>query len=128
MKIFDYYFYRMYWWNTKVVLDFSPVFSAILGVSVIQDLNLFFIAELFSLWKKSITENIFSDYFSIIWLIPLLFNLVYYLKKQRYIGIIAKYKNLPIKERKSKDYICIAYTALTFILVILAMIYHREMN
>jgi uncharacterized membrane protein (DUF373 family) len=118
----------MYWWNTKVVLDFSPVFSAILGVSVIQDLNLFFIAELFSLWKKSITENIFSDYFSIIWLIPLLFNLVYYLKKQRYIGIIAKYKNLPIKERKSKDYICIAYTALTFILVILAMIYHREMN
>lgn len=126
MNFFDYLFYRMHWWNTKVVLDFSPVFSAILCVSVIQGLNLVFILELFSIGKWSFAENVLNNYLFVVGIIPLLFNLFYYLKNKRHVEIINKYKNITVKERKRKDYICIVYIALSFILVVLTMINARS--
>lgn len=126
MKFFNYLFYRMYWWNTKVVLDFSPVFSAILGISVIQGLNLVFILELLSIGKWSFAENVLNNYLIVAGIIPLLFNLFYYLKNKRHLEIINKYKNIPVKEKRKKDYICFAYTVLSFLLVVYTMINARS--
>jgi hypothetical protein len=126
MRFFDFLFYRLYWWNTKIVLDFSPVFSAILGLSVIQGLNLVFILELLSIGKLSFAENILNNYLLVVGIIPLLLNLFYYIKNKRYLEIISKCKSITVKERKRKDYICIAYIVLSFILVVLTLINARS--
>lgn len=126
MSFFNYYFYRMHWWNTKIVLDFSPVFSAILGISVIQGLNIVFILEFISLLSKwPFAELILNNYLIVLGIIPLAFNLVYYLKNKRHAVIINKCKNIPAKKRKVMDYICVAYTALSLILVVFTMINAR---
>lgn len=45
MQFFEYIFYKMMWWNRRVVLDYTPFISSIIILSVFQGFNIIFLIE-----------------------------------------------------------------------------------
>lgn len=126
MKFFNYLFYRLYWWNSKIVSDSMPVFSAILGISVFQSLNIIFILELIALANIPFVENILNNYLLLIGILTLFANLIYYLRHNLYKSLLKDNKNIEIKDRRKRDFVSICYIIITILLIAFTTINARE--
>jgi hypothetical protein len=109
--------YRLKWWNTKVVLDFSPFFSSILIIAVLQDFNVMTVLN-FVEYYFGYRIDIFHKYLLLLPGIFLIFNFIYYRSpiKQAHIEKLA----LGISKRSKNIYdICVlVYFILSIFLLI----------
>lgn len=117
MKFFDYLFYKMKWWNTKVVLDFSPFFSAIIIIAVFQGFNVLTALDFIKFyWGFSI--SFVDKYFLLLPIIFFILNFFYYHSpiKQAYID---KWM-LEISQKQKQTYnICVVlYFVISLFLLI----------
>lgn len=77
MRFFDYIFHKLKWWNTKIVLDFSPFLSSIIILAVFQGFNVLFILNFMKYyWGYSVT--IIDKYFLGLPVVFFIINLLYY--------------------------------------------------
>jgi hypothetical protein len=119
----------MFWWNTKIVLDFSPTFSAIMGVSVIQTFNLIFFIQLIYIFTKiSFAKLILQKYLILLGMVPLIFNFIYFFRNRKYKLILIECNDFSSKKRKRLDHACIIYTIISFALVFWAFINAKAHN
>ena len=130
MKIFfDYLFYRIYWWNTKVIKQKeSPFFYTIAGVSAFYIINnTTIIISIYLLFNKSI-----SHYPKLIQIAIMIFILCYcyyyYMHKRDREEIITYFKSLDPKKIKRLNFWLIIYIILTIISHIGIIIIGRKME
>ena len=117
MKFFDYLFNKMKWWNTKVVLDFSPFFSSIIIIAVFQGFNLFFVLNFIKyFWNRNM--NFIDKYFLIIPVLFLTWNYLYYRSPKKQKNIERWALNLSIRARKIYNTFIILYFILSFFFII----------
>ena len=117
MKFFDYLFNKMKWWNTKVVLDFSPFFSSIIIIAVFQGFNLFFVLNFIKyFWNRNM--NFIDKYFLIIPVLFLTWNYFYYRSPKKQKNIERWALNLSIRARKIYNTFIILYFILSFFFII----------
>lgn len=77
MRFFDYVFYKMKWWNSKIVLDFTPFLSSIIIIAVFQGFNVLVIYN-FIKYYFGLYLNILENYYLAIPIIFFILNLLYY--------------------------------------------------
>ena len=121
MKKFTHHlFYRIYWWNTKIVKDDKSLapFSTLLGTSLLKVLNL--VSLLYLINRYLIQESLFIPKWlqTIIFLLVIMFDYFNYLYNSKYKSIIKETKDLSKSELKKRDHIVVYYIAITFILLI----------
>ena len=127
MKIFfDYIFYRIYWWNTKVIKQKeSPFFYTIAGVSALHIINTTtIIIGIYLLFNKSISH--YPKLFQIVIMIFILcFCYYYYIHKSNNEEIIAYFKSLDSKKIKRLNIWLIIFIVLKIIFHISVIILAR---
>lgn len=119
MKLLNYVFYRMYWWNTKIVKDFTPFLSALIIVSVLQGFNLIFIFEIIAFYIFKTTSYFSTKYFLFIGTLTFILDFFYYKFKNRYLEIVKECSNISKKNKQIYDVLVIVYVIATFTIVIL---------
>ncbi len=127
MNFFDYLFYKMKWWNTKVVLDFSPLFSTIIIMSVFQGFNILFVLKFIKYYWGYGVNFIDRNYL----LLPVLFfiwNYFYYRSPIKQANI--KEWVLSISQRVKQVYniLVVLYFTLSLILLIWIVYLIRQQN
>lgn len=117
MKFFDYVFYKMRWWNTKVVLDFSPFFSAIIIMAVFQGFNVLFVLNCIKYyWGYSI--DFVDKYFLALPIIFFIFNFFYYRSPIKQANVDKWVLGIPQKAKKTYNVCTILYFVLSLGLLI----------
>jgi len=117
MKFFDYVFYKMKWWNTKIVLDFSPFLSAIIILAVFQGFNILFILNCLKYyWGYSF--SIIDKYFLGLPIIFFIVNLLYYRPSVKQSNIDNWVLSLTKKSQKIYNLFVILYFIVSLILLI----------
>lgn len=120
MKKFVYHlYYRLYWWNSKIVKDGSLApFSTLLSTSMLKILNL--LSILYIVFYCVIDKNIFLPKWlqTIIMISVLVLDYFIYIFNSKYRDILIESKKLGLKELRRRDFIVIAYVIITFALLI----------
>jgi hypothetical protein len=120
MKKFVYHlYYRLYWWNSKIVKDGSLApFSTLLSTSMLKILNL--LSILYIVFYYVIDKNIFLPKWlqTIIMISVLVLDYFIYIFNSKYRDILIESKKLGLKELRMRDFIVIAYIIITFALLI----------
>ena len=125
MKFFEYIFYRLNWWNRKIVK--GNLVHDILGISFFHVLNIYSIADL--IYILLFTNSDFEPFFKytrIICLVPFLFNSYYFLNNKYYESIIEKFDKISNEERKRNDLYLIIYMILSVVFIFLLGIIIRN--
>lgn len=117
MKFFDYIFYKMKWWNTKIVLDFSPFLSAIIILAVFQGFNVLFILNSLK-YYFGYSIDIIDKYFLGLPIIFCIFNLFRYRSSIRQSNIDNWVLSLSQKSQKVYNLFVILYFIGSLILLI----------
>lgn len=120
--IFYHLFYRVYWWNIKVIKEKDfPVLSAYLFVSGLMSIN---VISLLSILLVFIIKN---PQGAPIWnpwvIIPITFlpNYFFFIHKKKYKDIIDNSQSLGKVEKRKRDIAILMYILLTFIIMILVV-------
>lgn len=82
MTFFNYIFYRMMWWNRKVVFDFTPFISSIIILSVFQGFNIIFLVDFID-YNWGIDLLFFEKSFLIPPVLFIILNYLYFKSKDR---------------------------------------------
>ena len=120
--IFYHLFYRVYWWNIKVIKEKDfPVLSAYLFVSGLMSIN---VISLLSILLAFIIKNpqeapIWNPW--VIILITFLPNYFFFIHKKKYKDIIDNSQSLNKVEKRKRDIAILMYILLTFIILILVV-------
>lgn len=117
MKFFDYVFYKMKWWNTKVVLDFSPFFSSIIIVSVFQGFNVLFVLNCIK-YYLDYSIDLVDRYFLALPIIFIIFNFFYYRSPIKQTNIDKWVLEIPQKSKRTYNVCTILYFVLSLGLLI----------
>ncbi len=117
MNFLDYLFYRMKWWNTKVVLDFSPFLSAVIIMAVFQGFNILFVFNVIK-YNWGISVNFVERYYLLLPVIFFVWNFFYYRLPQRQAKIDAWVLDMPLKRKKWYDFFVVLYFVLSLFLLI----------
>ena len=112
--MFEYLFYRIYWWNKVVVKEKDLlVFSSWLGISVFKILNLTTLIFVILIWKGIISD--YQKWMQVTLMVSvLLYDYFFYIKNSNYKNIIRKFSNT--NKIITKDALLIVYILLTFVL------------
>ena len=128
MIFFNYLFYRLYWWNTKIIKETTvPVFYASIGLATFQGLNFISFYFLFSVYIFN-NYNTSKEMTMLLGGIICLFNLLYYGINKRYLKIIKTNEFKSVKEKRKKDFFCILYILFTILLSIFTVVIGHEHN
>ncbi len=123
MMFFDYFFYRNYWWDIKIIKNKDyPIFASIVGVSFFQVMNVFFIKSFIQfqlLDRKDVLDNEQNLLGIIIVAIILVANYIYFNKSKRYKNIINKYRLWNSNRKYIYDILSVFYIIVTFISTIM---------
>ncbi len=120
--IFYHLFYRVYWWNIKVIKEKDfPVLSAYLFVSGLMSINVISLLSILLVFiiKDPQTAPIWNPW--IIILITFLPNYFFFIHKKKYKDIIDNSQNLDKVEKRKRDIAILIYILLTFIILILVV-------
>ena len=117
MKFFDYVFYKMKWWNSKIVLDFTPFLSSIIIMSVFQGFN---VLSLYNLIKYffGLSFNVVEDYYLAIPIVFFSLNLLYYRSPIKQAKIDKWAKELDDRTKKRYNISVILYFLFSLLLLI----------
>lgn len=127
MNFFDYLFYRMKWWNTKVVLDFSPFLSAIIIMAVFQGFNILFTLNVIKYnWGYRI--NFIDKYFLLLPVLFFILNLFYYRSPIKQANIEKRVLGLSQRGIKRYDILVVLYLVLSLFLLIWIGYLIRQQN
>lgn len=125
-RFFEHVFYRIYWWNTKVVSNLgSPVFPTLLGISILHIINISSIILLLLV----VLEKDLSYYPK--WLHMVGMGLVFladyfvYIHDGRLKRTIEKVKQVSSKEMKRNDLLTVLYILFSIILLLYSVIEMR---
>ena len=128
VRFFDYLFYRVYWWNCKIVKEKElPLFSTFMGVSVFHGIN---VSTVYFFLLYLIDDIQFNNkwIYSLLLCLILLFDYVFYFKSQRYKKIINVYFiDISKSNRLIKDIILIIYIIIS-IFLFLWILYTGNVN
>jgi hypothetical protein len=117
MRFFDYIFYKMKWWNTKKILDFSPFLSAIIILAVFQGFNVLFVLNCLKYyWGYSV--SIIDKYFLGLPVIFFVINLLRYHSSVKQSNIDNWVLSLTKKSQKIYNLLVILYFIVSLILLI----------
>lgn len=117
MKFLDYLFYRMKWWNSKVVLDFSPFISAVIIISVFQGFNILFVLNVVKYyWGFSV--GFIEQYYLILPVLLFILNFFYYRLPQKQAKIEMSIVGMSSKQKIMYDVYVVSYFILTLFLLI----------
>lgn len=122
----DYLFFRIYWWNKKIVKDQLPLFSAILGTSILIGLNLITIFEFVHFVILNSNNRSPKLLFFLIGILAFLFCYFYFLPTKRSEKILTRYAIARSNTFKLKDIFLLAYIITTFTTTILMLNYIRQ--
>ncbi len=117
MRFFNYLFNRMKWWNTKVVLDFSPFFSAIIIMAVFQMFNILFVLNTVH-YYFGVSISFFDRYYLLLPVLLFLWNYSYYRLPSRQAKIDAWVMSMPSKRRRLYDLFVVLYFVVSLFLFI----------
>jgi hypothetical protein len=117
MNFFDYLFYRMKWWNTKVVLDFSPFLSAIIIMSVFQGFNVLFALD-FIKYYCGFTVIFIDKYYLLLPILFFIWNIFYYRSPVKQASIEKRVLSLSQHSRKNYNILVVLYLVLSLSLLI----------
>jgi hypothetical protein len=120
--IFYHLFYRVYWWNIKVIKEKDfPVLSAYLFVSGLMSINVISLLSILLVFiiKDPQAAPIWNPW--IIILITFLPNYFFFIHKKKYKDIIDNSQNLDKVEKRKRDIAILIYILLTFIILILVV-------
>lgn len=117
MSFFNFLFYRAKWWNTKVVLDFSPFLSAIIIMAVIQCFNIIFVLYSFK-YFMGINIAFVEKYFLLLPVIFFLWNFFHYRLPSRQAKIDAWVMSMPSKRKRLYDLFVVLYFVVSLFLLI----------
>lgn len=118
MNFFDYLFYKMEWWNSKIVFDLSPFFSSILIISVFQGFNILFLLNFceYFFWKEL---SIIDNYVLIIPASLFILNYFKYNKNKRRIIIQKRVNSFTNRKKNIYNFLTITYFVFSLGILIL---------
>ncbi len=117
MKFFDYLFYKMKWWNTKVVTDFSPFYSSIIILAVFQGFNVLTVVNFIKFnWNYNII--LIDKYFLLLPIVFFIFNYFYYRSPVKQANIEKWILTLTKKTKIINNICVILYLILSIVLLI----------
>jgi len=125
-RALDYLYYRISWWNTRVIKDDSFLsMSNVFGVSALQGLNFVTIKGVILVLFFPDTNHSYRNYTLIAISIIIALNYFYYVHNRRHESIIRYYSSLSRNKLRRYDFILITYIACTFISLIIAIVIGR---
>lgn len=117
MKFFDYLFYKMKWWNTKVVTDFSPFYSSIIILAVFQGFNVLTVVNFIKYnWNYNII--LIDKYFLLLPIVFFIFNYFYYRSPVKQANIDKWILTLTKKTKIINNICVILYLIVSIVLLI----------
>jgi hypothetical protein len=125
MNFFDYLFHKMKWWNTKVVFDFSPFFSAIIIVAVFQGFNIQFALN-FLKYYWGFKINFLDKYFFLSPLLLIIWNFLYFRSPDKQAVIEEKVMHISKRGINIYNIFVVLYFALSLFLFIWSAILLRQ--
>lgn len=117
MSFFNFLFYRAKWWNTKVVLDFSPFFSAIIIMAVFQMFNILFVLNTVH-YYLGVSISFFDRYYLLLPVLLFLCNFFYYRLPSRQAKIDAWVMCMPSKRKRLYNIFVVLYFVVSLFLFI----------
>lgn len=128
-KFFNHLFYRVYWWNVKVVKESQlPLYSTVLGVSLFFYLNLStVIFTILLYWVRDFSGFTKTQHILCGGIVLLIVYLTY-VRTGRYEKVLKDSKEKPKSETRKLDIAVICYIFITFLLMILIIVKGREFN
>lgn len=127
-NFFNHLFYRIYWWNRNIVKEkHLPIFSTLLGFSILRILNLTILIFIFLVYYVK-NPLVYPKWLHIILMVVfLIIDYFNYIHNKYYIKIISQAENESKKEKKEKDIIIFIYLILTFGLLIFLIAEGRKL-
>ena len=117
MIFFNYMFYRMMWWNKKVVFDFSPFISSVIIISVFQGFNIIFLVYLIDFyWGFNVL--FFEKSFLIPPVLLIIVNYLYFKSKNKQSRINMKVSGFSKKKKITYNILIILYFIISLTLFI----------
>lgn len=114
---FSYLFYRIFWWNIKIVKNSAyPYIASVIGVSFFQVLNSQFIIDMIGVLffdKRWINETDSKILGFIVVTVFLFINFLVYQKTKSFNIIKMKFNYWSNQKKKLFDILCILYIATT---------------
>jgi len=107
----------MKWWNTKVVLDFSPFFSAIIILAVFQMFNILFVLNTVH-YYLGVSISIVDRYYLLLPVLLFLWNFFYYRLPSRQAKIDAWVMSMPSKRKRLYNLFVVLYFVVSLFLFI----------
>jgi len=127
MNFFDYLFYRMKWWNTKVVLDFSPFFSAVIIITVFQGFNILFVLD-FIKYYWDFKVAFIDKYYLLIPIVFFIWNVFHYRSPVKQTNIEKRALSLSKRGRRNYNILVVLYLILSLFLLIWIGYLIRQQN
>lgn len=116
---FNYLFYRIFWWNIKIVKnDTYPYFASVIGVSFFQVLNLQFIIDMIGIIffnKRWINETNSKILGFIVVSLFLLINFSIYQKTRSFNIINKKFVHWSKDKKRLFNLLCLIYIVFTMV-------------
>jgi hypothetical protein len=125
-SFFEHLFYRIYWWNTRIVNNSgSPIFPTLLGISIFHIINISSLVILsFLLFGKDMSN--YPKWLHVSGMVlVLLIDYFIYIHGGRFRMIVERVKNKPEAQIKRNDIMTIIYIALSFGLLIYVVLEMR---
>jgi len=107
----------MKWWNSKIVLDFTPFLSSIIIIAVFQGFNVLVVYN-FIKYYFGLYLNIVENYYLVIPIVFFILNLLYYRSPIKQAKIDKWVKELEGKTKQKYNICVILYFLLSLILLI----------
>jgi len=126
-KFFNHLFYRIHWWNVKIVKDKDlPIFSTLMGFSVFIIINLSTIIFAFYIfiWKNPLDYPKIVHF--IIMVSVVVINYLIFIHNRKYIQILEMAKSVEKKRIHLNDKLTILYIIITFSSVIWIVLQSRK--
>ena len=128
LRFSNHLFYRIYWWNVRIVKETDlPLFSALLGISILHILN--FSTVIFAFFTFVLKDNqLYPEWLHIL-IMFLILTVDYFLfvHNGRYKKLISK-SVVSDKKFQKLDSAIILYLIITFATLIFTIIEGRELS
>jgi len=117
-------FYRIYWWNIKVIKDSgTPIYMTFLGTIFLFVMNINSLFFTFCLIKYGSTSQLPGFIYWINISVVILTNILIYFRRKKYKYLTTKYiKSLNERQIKSRDLAVIVYFILSFFIYFIIIV------
>lgn len=119
MNFYDYTYYKIYWWNNKIVLNYKPFFTTIISISACESINLIFLSSTMQFLTNCPIQITIKEYY-ISSVIITTINYIYFYPKKRRKKINDNAKKLPLKRQKLFNLTILVYIVSSFVLLFIS--------